>query len=835
MLDVYSSANAYTRSDAGTFSIRSQNATTPVFTLTGTSTADLVNIMDNSTEVFTILDGGNVGINNSGASYRLDIADATANGRGINVSQTATTGNVYGIYASATGAATNNYAIYANASGASNNYAAYLDGYTAVTGWLAANGGYLTTTSSTFNLVNDTATTVNFAGAGTTINLGPTGSGASTISLSGGSGDTGCTLNGANGSLTCSGDITGGSTGNSGYWNRTGTILSPLNAIDLISLSTVPQGSSGLSITTANISGGTTNGELITLGTTATGTHNGLNISAGSASSGTLNGINIGTVSGAGTKNALNIGTGWNNLLYSTVFVVNGSGKISVLAGQGLDTLSTGTLGVGVTTANQINIGTTGNAPITTGTGLLTAGGNLQVNGKVGIGTTTPTQPLTITSSSSPAIELHDTNSATSAGPKNPASATNYSFGTSSWTSTGNVFASDNTYASVTSSDLEESDLLEATNYSFSVPTDAIIKGVKVEFERSDGTGGYATNWVQLFKNGVPVGSAKGRGSDWSGIDTYESAGTSSDLWGTTWTPSEINNSTFGVGVGTLCFSGYGSCGVGSSGKIDHIRITVYYSVTWTIGADSSDSGKFKISGSSSLGTNNIISIDPNTSKISTSYTPVTGDLNRDGFVDFKDLGFLSTTGIWNCNSTQACWTTVYWVDNNGNPLRAKDGDLNGDGFVNGSDLSIMAGNYAPWGNMISGLSNTTMVIPTNVDIGYGTTNQLNLDVDNGSLCVDNDNTGCPVSPTAGRIYSISATVLTDDLAENMQSEENLEDGDVVSVRSNQPGNGDTFVERSTNPYDSKIAGVVSTNPGIVLGGLKEQENDYPIALSGRV
>ena len=45
---------------------------------------------------------------------------------------------------------------------------------TTLTGDLAVNGGDITTSSATFNLINATATTVNFAGAGTTINVGNT-------------------------------------------------------------------------------------------------------------------------------------------------------------------------------------------------------------------------------------------------------------------------------------------------------------------------------------------------------------------------------------------------------------------------------------------------------------------------------------------------------------------------------------------------------------------------------------------------------------------------------------------------------------------------------------
>ncbi len=84
-----------------------------------------------------------------------------------------------------------------------------LGGDLTVTGDAAVNGGDLTSSATTFNLLNATVTTLNLAGAATTINMGPTGSGASTIAMSGGSGDTGCTLDGATGNFTCSGIIAG--------------------------------------------------------------------------------------------------------------------------------------------------------------------------------------------------------------------------------------------------------------------------------------------------------------------------------------------------------------------------------------------------------------------------------------------------------------------------------------------------------------------------------------------------------------------------------------------------------------------------------------------------
>lgn len=66
----------------------------------------------------------------------------------------------------------------------------------------------LYTAATSFNLLNSTATTINFAGAATTLNIGPGSTTATSINLAGGSGATGCTVDGATGNITCAGTIT---------------------------------------------------------------------------------------------------------------------------------------------------------------------------------------------------------------------------------------------------------------------------------------------------------------------------------------------------------------------------------------------------------------------------------------------------------------------------------------------------------------------------------------------------------------------------------------------------------------------------------------------------
>jgi hypothetical protein len=127
------------------------------------------------------------------------------------------------------------------------------------------------------------------------------------------------------GGTVCISGQTCATSGIVGYWSRSGTTLSPATANDIVAISTVPLGSTGLTVTTANVNSGTTtaiagttgtittagtqNAFLATLGAISAGTANGYNLSITNPTGGTINGFNFPTISGGGaTINAINIG-----------------------------------------------------------------------------------------------------------------------------------------------------------------------------------------------------------------------------------------------------------------------------------------------------------------------------------------------------------------------------------------------------------------------------------------------------------------------------------------------------------------------------------------------
>ena len=223
-------------------------------------------------------------------------------------------------------------------------------------GNIAVNGGSLSTTSATANLLNANATTLNIGGAATAINLGAagaivTGGGALTINsapataVTVDSGTTGAVNigNSANAKTITLGNITGATALNI----NTGTGGSTY---------TTTNGTFNLNTGTGAINIGTDAGaKTITIGNTTGATA--LNLNSGSG------GINLAGNTTITDGNSFTTGTGVTTLNSASV-ILSGNSTI-------LDMTGTGTLGLNTTT----------NRAITTGTGLFTTGGGLTVTG----------------------------------------------------------------------------------------------------------------------------------------------------------------------------------------------------------------------------------------------------------------------------------------------------------------------------------------------------------------------------------------------------------------------------------------------------------------------
>lgn len=142
------------------------------------------------------------------------------------------------------------------------------------------------------------------------------------------------------------------------------------------------------------------------------------------------------------------------------------------------------------------------------------------------------------------------------------------------WTSSASATGSpDSTCASENTSGTS----IDLTGFGFSIPAAATINGIIVEPKFAGSTG--STNvTAQLLKAGAPAGTGKSttRPSGATGCSTsaFLTLGSSTDLWGTTWTPADINAANFGVRFTK------GGAGIAF---LDAVRITVDYSDVMTV------------------------------------------------------------------------------------------------------------------------------------------------------------------------------------------------------------------------------------------------------------
>ena len=149
------------------------------------------------------------------------------------------------------------------------------------------------------------------------------------------------------------------------------------------------------------------------------------------------------------------------------------------------------------------------------------------------------------------------------------------------FTDVSNVLAA----APTSISPADETNYLVCKNLDSNIPNDATIEGIKIYIDRynsftGDGTVIITDDAIYLTKNGTDtVGNNKSVGTIWpsTDTDTYATYGGVSDLWGTTWTASEINNDNFGVMIGPTILYDSSSGENGGSAKVDHVYIEITY------------------------------------------------------------------------------------------------------------------------------------------------------------------------------------------------------------------------------------------------------------------
>lgn len=159
--------------------------------------------------------------------------------------------------------------------------------------------------------------------------------------------------------------------------------------------------------------------------------------------------------------------------------------------------------------------------------------------------------------------------------------STSNTVGTKDWTTPNNIKIADSTSASVDFGTPESSTYyLKATNFGFALSTSSIITGIKVSVKEMNDKGSpsnYAKDVnVKLIKGGTVQSTNKGTNTDRAETVTTTTYGGINDLWGNTWTYSDINNSGFGVALSYT--------GLGSIINIYSVKITIYYQAIQPVG-----------------------------------------------------------------------------------------------------------------------------------------------------------------------------------------------------------------------------------------------------------
>ena len=161
--------------------------------------------------------------------------------------------------------------------------------------------------------------------------------------------------------------------------------------------------------------------------------------------------------------------------------------------------------------------------------------------------------------------------------------------GTKSFSTPTNVSAPDAVYATASVGPSEVTHYLVASNFGFAIDTSATITGIVATVKRIGATYNDVSylydNAVRVVKAGAIGSTDRSDTNAWTPGVHEHSYGSSTDMWGTTFTPAQVNASNFGFAMSakwllvtpTYQFGCY----------VDYISMTVYYTLPgWTAPTD---------------------------------------------------------------------------------------------------------------------------------------------------------------------------------------------------------------------------------------------------------
>lgn len=141
------------------------------------------------------------------------------------------------------------------------------------------------------------------------------------------------------------------------------------------------------------------------------------------------------------------------------------------------------------------------------------------------------------------------------------------------WLNPTNVQVNDSSYAtSLFVLGTLNTQYLLCTNFGFSVPGNAIVRGVQLDIVRTALLGNLVQdNSIKLIKGGTVSGNEKATSTKWTTSDVDASYGGATDLWGLSLLPADVNGSTFGVAISAQTIVTV------TTAQINYITLTLFY------------------------------------------------------------------------------------------------------------------------------------------------------------------------------------------------------------------------------------------------------------------
>lgn len=167
--------------------------------------------------------------------------------------------------------------------------------------------------------------------------------------------------------------------------------------------------------------------------------------------------------------------------------------------------------------------------------------------------------------------------------------ANDAAYGTNAWTSPENVTADDGSNAISYSNSGTPTQYIKATNFGLSVPSGSTITGIEFRIRAYDGIMMDHIVWdrVRVVKGGTIGSTDNSPDTEITSTEAAYTMGSTSELWGESWTHSDVNASTFGV----VC--AFTSTVMGGNVNVDSIEVRV----TYTTGGGGSARGAAAIAG----------------------------------------------------------------------------------------------------------------------------------------------------------------------------------------------------------------------------------------------